>query len=177
MTRVIHPLPLTPAAFAPFGDVIEATGTPDRIINAGRCARHHDLAALDATDGRLGLSLFDAQIRTLPLVLDLMERHPAGSQAFLPMAHVPFLVVVAPDDGGRPGTPRAFLTVAGQGVNYHRDTWHGVLTPLHAPGLFAVIDRIGPEGDPTDNLEEHHFETPWTIATPGPVPDREEGQT
>ena len=71
----------------------------------------------------------------------------------------PFLVTVAPDEGGTPGRPRAFLTAPGQGVNLARGTWHGVLTPLHAPGLFAVIDRIGAG----DNLEEHWFAAPWRI--------------
>ncbi len=89
----------------------------------------------------------------------MMERHPLGSQAFLPMSLQPFLVIVAPDAGGRPGAPVAFLTGPGQGVNYHRGTWHGVLTPLHAPGLFAVVDRIG-EGS---NLEEYWFEEPYEI--------------
>jgi ureidoglycolate lyase len=89
----------------------------------------------------------------------MVERHPEGSQAFLPMTAAPFLVIVAPDAGGVPGTPRAFLTAHGQGVNYHRGTWHGVLTPLSAPGLFAVVDRIGT----TPNLEEHWFATPWTV--------------
>jgi ureidoglycolate lyase len=70
------------------------------------------------------------------------------------MTQAPFLVVVAPDMGGRPGQPLAFLTAPGQGVNYHRGVWHGVLCPLAAPGLFAVIDRIGPGS----NLEEHHFD-------------------
>jgi ureidoglycolate lyase len=70
-----------------------------------------------------------------------------------------FLVIVAPDQGG-PGTPRAFLSAPGQGINLLRGTWHGLLTPLHAPGLFAVVDRIG-EGP---NLEEHWFADPWEIA-------------
>ena len=98
-------------------------------------------------------------MRTLPYTLSMMERHPQGSQAFLPLAYVPFLVIVAPDDGGVPGTPRAFISLPGQGVNYHRGGWHGVLTPLHAPGLFAVVDRIGAGV----NLQEHHFDTPYQI--------------
>jgi ureidoglycolate lyase len=85
---------------------------------------------------------------------------PLTPQAFLPMTAAPFLVIVAPDAGGAPGTPRAFMTEPGQGVNYHRGIWHGVLTPLGAPGLFAVVDRIG-EGP---NLEEHWFEAPYEVA-------------
>ena len=135
--------PLTPEAFAPFGDVLEAVGDPDKIINQGLCGRYHDRARLDFGTGRAGISLFKAEPRSLPYRLDLVERHPEGSQAFIPMSLDPFLVIVAPDEGDRPGTPRAFLTTPGQGINFHRGTWHGVLTPLAAPGLFTVIDRIG----------------------------------
>ncbi|OWY01304.1 Ureidoglycolate hydrolase [Thioclava sp. F1Mire-8] len=154
--------PLTPEAFAPFGDVLEASGAPDKIINAGLCGRYHDRAQLDfgaVSGGRAGLSIFKAEPRTLPYLCDLLERHPEGSQAFLPMSADPFLVIVAPDAGGKPGTPRAFLTDGAQGINLHRGTWHGVLTPLAAPGLFAVVDRIGE----TANLEEHPLDAPFTV--------------
>ncbi len=156
----IPPEPLTAQGFAPFGDVLDATGTPDRMINAGLCARFHDRARIDIADGRAGLSVFDAVARLLPYAFDLVERHPLGSQAFVPMTQAPFLVIVAPDEHGTPGTPRAFLTNGAQGINLHRGTWHGVLTPLQAPGLFAVLDRIG-EGP---NLEEYRYPLPWTVA-------------
>ncbi|MBY6160105.1 ureidoglycolate lyase [Mameliella alba] len=159
MTRAVAIVPLTPAAFAPFGDVIDCTGEPDKIINQGLCGRFHDRARLDFADGRAGISLFRAQPRSLPLRLDMMERHPEGSQAFIPMTMAAFLVVVAEDAGNTPGHPRAFLTASGQAVNFHRGTWHGVLTPLSEPGLFAVVDRIG-DGP---NLEEHWFDTPYLV--------------
>ncbi|SLN53690.1 Ureidoglycolate lyase [Pseudoruegeria aquimaris] len=159
MSRLIALEPLTAEAFAPFGDVLDISGDPDKIINQGLCGRYHDRARLDFADGRAGISLFNAQARSLPLRLEMVERHPEGSQAFLPMQRAPFLVVVAPDEAGQPGRPRAFLTREGQGVNYHRGTWHGVLTPLSEPGLFAVVDRIGSGA----NLEEHWFDTPFTI--------------
>ena len=160
MSREIRTEPLTREAFAPFGDVIEAAGAPDKIINEGLCGRHHDLARLDfGEEGRAGISVFDAEPRTLPYRLELLERHPDGSQAFLPLSLAAFLVIVAPDDGGRPGTPRAFVTTPGQGINLLRNTWHGVLTPLAAPGLFAVVDRIGSGA----NLQEHRLEVPWQI--------------
>ncbi len=157
--RQIATEPLTRSAFAPFGEVLDTSGEPDKIINQGLCGRYHDRATLDFVEGRAGISLFHAEPRSLPCRLDMVERHPAGSQAFLPMTQAPFLVVVAPDEGGAPGRPRAFLTAPGQGINFHRGTWHGVLTPLATPGLFAVVDRIGAG----DNLEEHWFDTPWTI--------------
>lgn len=159
MSEIITIRPLTAEAFAPYGDVLDATGDPDRMINAGLCGRYHDRAKLDFGDGRAGISVFSAEPRNLPLALDMVERHPDGSQAFLPMSLEPFLVVVAPDETGKPGRPVAFRTEPGQGVNYHRGIWHGVLAPLSSPGLFAVIDRIG-EGA---NLEEHWFETPFLV--------------
>jgi ureidoglycolate lyase len=156
---IIHLEPLSAVDFAPFGDVLDVAGEPDKIINAGMCGRYHDRASLDFDGGRAGISLFKSKERTLPIMLDMMERHPDGSQAFLPMSMDPFVVVVALDVDGKPGQPRAFLTTAGQGVNYYKNTWHGVLTPLDASGLFAVVDRIG--GGP--NLQEHWFETPFRI--------------
>ncbi len=127
MTQTIPTEPLTAEAFAPFGDVLDATGD-FRPINDGLCKRHHDRARLDFGSGAAGISIFDAQPRVLPYDFDLVERHPEGSQAFLPMTPNPFLVIVAPDQGGRPGAPRAFLTAPGQGINLLRNTWHGVLT-------------------------------------------------
>lgn len=159
MSAEIRIQPITARAFAPFGDLIDIAGAPDKIINQGQCSRYHDRAILDFADGAAGISLFNANPRSLPLVLDMVERHPEGSQAFIPMSQNGFLVIVAPDEGGRPGTPLAFETRPGQMVNYHRGTWHGVLTPLSAPGLFAVVDRIGSG----DNLEEFWFDTAYSV--------------
>jgi ureidoglycolate lyase len=158
--RTLAPETLTAEAFAPFGDVLDATGD-HRLINAGLCQRHHDRATLDfgAEPGRAGISIFRAEARALPYSFDLIERHPEGSQAFLPMTADPFLVIVAT---GPDAAPRAFLTNGAQGINLHRGTWHGVLTPLAAPGLFAVVDRIGP----TPNIEEFRYTQPWTVLAP-----------
>ena len=157
--KTLRPEPLTAEAFAPFGDVLEATGE-FRLINAGLCKRHHDRARLDFGEaGCAGISVFHAEPRALPYAFDLIERHPEGSQAFLPMTEHPFLVIVAENPEA---TPRAFLTNGSQGINLHRGTWHGVLAPLAAPGLFAVVDRIGA----TPNLEEHRYATPWTVLAP-----------
>ncbi|WP_372572066.1 ureidoglycolate lyase [Ruegeria jejuensis] len=159
MTRHIKAEPLTAEAFAPYGDVMEASGDPDKLINQGRCARFHDCARLDFSDGAAGISIFRGEKETLPLALRMVERHPAGSQAFVPMSADPFLVVVASDTNGVPENPVAFLTQPGQAINFYRGTWHGVLTPLSEPGLFAVIDRIGDGA----NLEEHWFETEYVV--------------
>lgn len=160
MSRRIAIKNLTAAAFSGFGDVITARDTPDQIINRGFCERHHDLAGLDFVDARAGISLFKAVPRGLPYRLEMMERHPLGSQAFIPMTADPFLVIVAGDGNGVPVEPIAFLTAPGQGVNFYRGVWHGVLTPLAEPGLFAVVDRIGGG----NNLEEHWFDEVYEIA-------------
>ncbi|WP_435257761.1 ureidoglycolate lyase [Thioclava sp. FR2] len=157
--RLIRPAPLTAASFASFGDVLDATGD-FREINAGWCHRHHNRATLDfGPEGRAGLSIFKARPRALPYEFDLIERHPDGSQAFIPMSEQPFLVIVAENPAAK---PVAFLTNGQQGINFHRWTWHGVLTPLAEPGLFAVVDRIGA----TPNLEEFRFTEPWTVIAP-----------
>lgn len=159
MTNSILARPLTSNAFAPFGDVIENIGAPDKIINQAMCGRYHDRAILDFSDGRAGLSLFDGKPRKLPYVLDLVERHPKGSQAFIPLNNVPMIVTVAENLGDRPGKVHAFISQPGQAINLHRGIWHGVLAPLDAQGQYIVIDRIADDS----NLEEHWFKTPWTI--------------
>ncbi|MEX3014638.1 ureidoglycolate lyase [Gymnodinialimonas hymeniacidonis] len=160
MIQRLTATPLTSDAFCEFGDVLEAVGSADKIINQGLCGRFHDRAQLDfGPDGRAGISVFQSETVTWPINVDLVERHPEGSQAFICMSGDPFLVFVAEDDNGTPANPRAFVAAPGQGINFHRNTWHGVLTPLHAPGLFAVIDRIGT----TPNLQEHRFDTPYTV--------------
>lgn len=157
--KAIKAQPLTAEVFAPFGDVLEVRGAPDKMINAGWCGRYHDKATMDfGPDGRAGISIFDAKPRALPYTLDLVERHPQGSQAFLPMHSNPWLVIVA-EAGDTPGAVHAFLAAPGQGVNFHRGTWHAVLTPLHEPGLFAVVDRIGE----TANLEEFQIDPPILV--------------
>lgn len=163
-TRIIAQ-PLTAEAFAPFGDVLDAHGAPDFAINSGHCCRLHDRARLEflGQGARAGISLARSRPSALPLHLTLVERHPLGSQAFLPLGPDPFLVVVAPDEDGVPGQPLAFLTRPGQGVNYLRNTWHGVLAPLGRSGDFVIVDRIAPDGDPGENLEEWVFQTPFDV--------------
>ncbi|QBX33556.1 ureidoglycolate lyase [Paracoccus liaowanqingii] len=134
---------LTAAAFAPFGEVLAPRATADRLINAGRCERHHALATVERGGGEAILSIFRSAPVSLPHDCTLLERHPLGSQAFMPLGPDPWLSVVAPDLDGRPGTPRAFLVPAGTGVNLRAGTWHGVLTPLDRAADFLVVDREG----------------------------------
>ncbi len=164
MSRVLVAKPLTREAFAPFGDVIDFDGPVRYPINAGMTQRIHDLARVEVTgpNARVLISLFRGQPYAFPLRLSLVERHPLGSQAFMPLSPRPFLVAVCADEDGRPGRPEVFVTSPGQGVNYHRNVWHAVLTPIGEAQDFLVVDR----GGDGVNLEEHVFEVPWEIRLP-----------
>lgn len=158
---VISVRPLTAEAFAPFGDVIAAdTAKRSYAINQGTCTRFHDLALVDCSSegGRAGISLFRAQPCQLPVSVTVMERHPLGSQAFMPLSNRPYLVVVTEDPAVE---PQAFLARPDQGVNYRRGTWHHALLALEAEADFLVIDRLGPG----QNCEEQHLSRPWQIRT------------
>ena len=154
---------MTTDGFEPFGDLIDFDREYDFQINGGNCDRYHALTESDVigTGAKTIISLGRARPYSLPLELKMMERHPLGSQAFIPMSDAPFLVVVAPDDEGKPGEPVAFMTKPKQGVNYHRNTWHAVLCPLNQDGDFIIVDR----GGDGDNLVEYFFETPYLITT------------
>ena len=159
MSALLTLEPLTREAFAPYGDVIEVSGEPDKLINQGMCGRFHDLAKLDFGSGQAGISLFDAQARHFPYTLDMMERHPEGSQAFIPLSGVPMIISVAKDNSSKPGQPRAFLSEPHQSINIHRNTWHGVLAPVERAGQYIVIDCIGD----TPNLEEYYFQDSYIV--------------
>ena len=156
--------PLTSAAFAPFGQVIETAGANHYPINNGMTERYHDLARVElgGVHPRPLISIFHGQPYELPLTLTLVERHPLGSQAFYPLSTNPWLVIVAEDGGGSPTRPRAFQPAPGQGVNIAMNTWHGVLTPLERESDFLVVDR----GGDGNNLQEHHFDVPHIVRHP-----------
>jgi ureidoglycolate lyase len=145
---------LTAEAFAPFGDVIEVSGRNFRWINEDTCERFDDLAQVDvlAAAGRPVISIFKSQPRALPIKLKILERHPLSSQAIIPLAGVPFLVIVA-DDGDAPISARirAYRSSGAQGVNYRRNTWHHALIALERTSHFLVVDRAGP-GENCDEI-------------------------
>ncbi len=160
---LLTPTPLTAAAFAPFGDVIETAGRASRWINHGTCERFDDLAQVDVAGegGRPAISIFRAAPRALPLPLRGLERHPLSSQAFYPLQQQPFLIVVA-EDGDGPVAPRVrvFFSSGHQGVNFRRNTWHHELLALQQTSLFLVIDR----GGPGENCELLSVEAGLSIA-------------
>ncbi|MDR5751639.1 MULTISPECIES: ureidoglycolate lyase [unclassified Caballeronia] len=152
--------PLTREAFAPFGDVIELEGARHFPINGGTTERFHDLARVEIgadEGGRPLISVFRGQPRPQPVEISMMERHPLGSQAFLPMHDVAYLVVVAPPGEFDPAGLRAFHTRGWQGVNYARGVWHHPLIVLDREGDFIVVDRGGsqPNCDEIDLAERH----------------------
>ena len=135
--------PISAEEFAPYGELLAARAQPTKMINAGRCERHHALATVERGGGEAIISIFRSEPVSLPYDCALLERHPLGSQAFMPLGPDPWLSVVAPDEGGRPGAPIAFLVPAGMGVNLRAGVWHGVLTPLDRAADFMVVDREG----------------------------------
>jgi ureidoglycolate lyase len=161
--------PLTRANFQAYGDVIEMDGARHYPINGGKTTRFHDLAKIEATgpNARILVSLFRGQPYQIPLELSMVERHPFGSQAFYPLNGKPWLVIVAHNCDDGPMAPEAFLASGIQGVNYPRNQWHGVLTPLGEPQDFIVVDR----GGDGNNLEEHHYDAPFKIMLPDGTPD------
>jgi ureidoglycolate lyase len=163
MSRIVAQ-PLTRESFSAFGDVIDTEGSNHYPINNGKCERHHDLARPEVTgpNARVLISIARGTPYEFPLKLTMVERHPLGSQAFIPMSPRPFVVVVCPDGPDGPGTPQAFLTAPGQGVNYRRNLWHGVLTPVGETQDFVMVDR----GGDGPNLEEFYFSHPYEIHLP-----------
>ncbi|MCR5879467.1 ureidoglycolate lyase [Phenylobacterium sp. J367] len=150
--RALVPEPLTADAFAPFGDVIEASDRAEVMpINYGWTTRFNDLADVEVGDGRAIVSLFRSKPLD-PVLLKIFERHPLGSQAFVPLNGRPYLVAVAPRGDFDPAAVRIFRARGDQGVNYARGVWHHFLLALEAESDFLVVDRQGP-GDNLDEVE------------------------
>ena len=149
--REMTPEPLTAEAFAPFGSVIEASDAAVKLdINQGHAVRFDRLADIDVADGTAIVSLFRAK-PLAELVLRVFERHPLGSQTFVPLSARPYLVAVAPAGPFDPAAIRLFRAGGRQGVHYKKGVWHHFLLVLDESD-FLVIDRSGP-GDNCDEIE------------------------
>ena len=146
--------------FQPFGDIIDKKQNIPFGINNGNCLRYNNLAKLSFTNGKAGISLFESKKIILPYSFNFMEKHPLGSQAFIPVYGCIFIVIVAKEINGIPSEPIAFITNKGQGVNYHKNVWHGVLAPLEDNATFTVIDWIGKE----NNLETYTFDSYFQVS-------------
>lgn len=149
--------PLTKAAFAPFGDVIETEGSAHFLINNGSTQRFDRLAdvQLGTEQDQAVISIFRARTLPMPLTVRMLERHPLGSQAFIPLLGNAFLIVVAPASAvPRSEDVRAFISDGRQGINYHKGVWHHPVLALHDQDDFLIVDRKGLG----NNCDEFFFE-------------------
>ena len=154
MITTLKAEPLTKERFAAYGEVIETSRDSSNAMNAARFERFDDLCNVDITNnGRVAVSIARCRTPTsLPLQLEMIERHPLGSQAFIPLSPCKMVVVVAPpSEGVDVGELRAFVSNGRQGFNYRRGTWHMPLISFEAGQEYLIIDRGGNEV----NCEEH----------------------
>jgi ureidoglycolate lyase len=152
--KIINVVPqqLTAENFAVYGDVISVSESAEHFaINDGHTMRYHDLAEVDVTEqqGTTLLNIFRSTPLAFPLPIEMMERHPLGSQAFIPMSNQPYVVVVAPSGELDTSKIEVFLASSKQGVNYHKGTWHHFCLALNEVSDFLVVDRGG-KGDNCD---------------------------
>ena len=151
----IRPEPLTKDTFLPFGDVLETEGVDSRLINFGNTQKYGKLVEVTHdNDGFAQISIYHSSAIELPFRVLLMECHPLGSQAFYPLHHRPFPIVVA-RAGNVPGAAdiRVFLSNGRQGINLHTGVWHHYQLTLGQDSDYLVVDRGG-EGD---NYREHRL--------------------
>jgi len=153
----LRPEPLTSERFAAYGDVVETSLDKTNAMNEARFERFDDLCDVDLGDGDVAVSVARCRTPTsLPLRVDMVERHPLGSQAFVPLTPCRMVVVVAPPgEGVEASELRAFVTNGRQGINYHRGTWHMPLIAFDAGQEFLIVDRGGEE----PNCEQHMLDT------------------
>ena len=145
MEIIINPKPITKENFSKFGDMITTNDIKPLEINNGYAKRFDGIANVNTSkdNGETIISIFSALKRSFPMKIDMMEKHPLGSQAFVPMKETTFLVFVAPK-GNKPDLNKieAFIVPPGIGVNYNPGTWHFPLISTENMN-FLVIDRKG----------------------------------
>lgn len=159
--RRLETRPLTAESFAPYGEVIDGRGEPSFTANGGAARVHRDLARVDVggDDGRVCISWVRSAPKAPPFEIKMMERHPLGSQSFVPLDGARLLVIVAPEGGFDPQAVVAFLGAPSQGVNYRRGVWHSPLIALDRESDLVIVDREGPG----ENLELITLAEPLTI--------------
>ena len=143
--RIIKPIPITSKNFSKFGDMITTENIKPLEINNGYAKRFDEIAKLDTSseNGETTISIFSALKRSFPMKVDMMEKHPLGSQAFIPMKETTFLTFVAPE-GEKPNLEKieCFIVPKGKGVNYKAGVWHFPLISTEDMD-FLVVDRKG----------------------------------
>ncbi len=160
MKLIVEPKPITKENFSKFGDVITTKNIKPLEINNGYAKRFNDIAKIDTSNenGKTTISIFSALKRSFPMKIDMMEKHPLGSQAFIPMKETTFLTFVAPE-GEKPKIEKieSFIVPQGKGVNYKAGVWHFPLISTEDMD-FLVVDRKG-SGDNLviENLEKEEI--------------------
>jgi len=142
----IKPKIISEENFSVFGNIITSKNLKSIEINNGYAKRYDDVLNLDTLkeNGETSVSIFSALKRNFPMKIDMMEKHPLGSQAFMPMKETTFLVFVAPEgDKLNIDKMESFIVPPGIGVNYKPGTWHFPLISTEDMN-FLVIDRKGP---------------------------------
>ena len=165
MATTIRPVPLTRERFLPYGDVIDSTAAQDGTMNEARFDRVNDLCNVDVGDGEVSVSIATSRTpTTLPYRVDMLERHPLGSQAFVPLSTCRLIVIVAPP-GEAPDLSRlaAFETNGQQGVNYAPGTWHMPLIAFESGQRYLIIERRSD----APNCDEHMLDEPLLLEAAG----------
>ena len=156
MEKIIKPIKITRKNFSTYGDLISSDDVKAIDINAGYAKRFDNLANVDTLKdgGKTIVSIFSALKRTFPMKIDMMEKHPLGSQAFIPMKETTFLSFVAPaGDAPEINKIQSFIIPPKMGVNYKPGIWHFPLISTEDTN-FLVIDRKGSG----KNLVIHKFD-------------------
>ncbi len=154
--------PLTQETFAAFGDVIQTRGHRPEEINYGQTRSYSGLAQVDAGDreGTAMVHIYRSRPISLPFRVEVMEYHPLGSQAFIPLHHLPFIVLVAPPSHTlHSKSIQAYITDGKQGINLYKRVWHHYQLSLDEICDYLVIDR----GGPGENTVEQRLEKPLII--------------
>ena len=156
MEIIIKPIKITRTNFAAYGDLISSVDIKPMDINAGYAKRFDNLANINTSKdgGKTIVSIFSALKRNFPMKIDMMEKHPLGSQAFIPMNETTFLCFVAPP-GESPEIDKiqSFIIPPKTGINYKPGIWHFPLISTEDTD-FLVIDRKGN----SENLVVHKFD-------------------
>ena len=156
MEKIIKPIKINRSNFSTYGDLISANDINPMDINSGYAKRFDNLTDLNTTKdgGKTIVSIFSALKRAFPMTVDMMEKHPLSSQAFIPMKETTFLCFVAPP-GELPEINKiqSFIIPPKMGINYKPGIWHFPLISTENTN-FLVIDRKG-KGE---NLITHKFE-------------------
>ena len=143
--KIIKPILITKENFSKFGDMITTENIKPLEINNGYAKRFDEIAKIDTSseNGETTISIFSALKRSFPIKIDMMEKHPLGSQAFIPMKETTFLTLVAPE-GEKPDIEKieSFIVPKGIGVNYKANVWHFPLISTEDMN-FLVVDRKG----------------------------------